>query len=756
MRAGVLRDLRSQKGWFICLVVLIANSSATYVAFLSSYDAGVGSIDRANEDLGAPDIIVSTLPAAAVDLTAVQGVARASPALLVQCYTILPDGTRVRGEVTSVVAGDRVSDYRVLRGTDLSGPGEVVVEQHYADMHDVGPGQNVTVHAGGGTLDLRVVGVCFSPAHIYLISSEGWIESDYGIFYVPAGTLGPLVNTYYAEVEGGASVDATAASVVAALASVGVDAVATPADQGFASTAVKEDLGALNSMTALFCGLLLAVYAFVLYVVLSRLIERRRHEVGVLRAMGYTRADIFWHFMSFSALAVAVGTVLSLPLAHWTLAWMMDYYAVNLLGLPTDYLTLGLGARYVVEATLLAVAFSVLGSFFPAYRAASMAPAEAMRPYIAQRRGARAMVGSRASPLGKLSVRELLGHAARSAGTVVVVAAMLSMGLSFALMMVSMQDGLDERFSEHELWDVRVKFASPQGPATLDGLRAIPGVEAVEPVTDLAAEVAAGGRHTYVQLFQLDRDTAMYRLGLSEGRQAPGGLIVSSDVALKLHASVGDAVTLATPLGTMNTTVAGVLGQFSAAEAYVLVDMANSTGAVLTVAPGAMGGVEDALRGMPAVGSWVRKTELKAGWDYLIEQYYGMVVIMDVFVVLLVLMVVGVFAFISTRERAWELVILRSMGFRGSQVMASGLGTFLLLSVLGVLLGVPMSLKLADAFAATFADFMTLPPATIAPATTAWRSLMVIGVSLLAVVGSMRSILRRSIAESLRSVFDTL
>jgi putative ABC transport system permease protein len=752
----VLRDLRSQKGWFVSIVVLVAMSSAIYSSFLSSYDAGIGSIDRANGDLDAPDIIVSTLPAAAVDLTATLGVARASPALLVQCYTLLPDGTRVRGEVTSVVTGDRVNDYRVLRGTDLAGAGDVVVEQHYADAHDVGPGQAITIHAGGDALELRVAGVCFAPAHIYLISSEGWIESDYGIFYVAEGVLGPLVNTYYVEVSEGASVGAAATAVVGLLASGGVDAVATPADQGFAGTAVKEDLGALNSMTALFCGLLLGVYAFTLYVVLSRLIDRRRHEIGVLRAMGYTRADIFAHFMSFSAIAVVVGTLLSVPLGYLILQRMMTYYAVNLLGLPTDYLALTLGGAYVVEAALLAAAFSVLGSFFPAYRAASMRPAEAMRPYIAQTRGARAMVGSRVSPLGKLPVREALGHGARSAGTVVIVAVMLSMGLSFALMMVSMQDGLDARFSEHELWDVRVSFAGTQGPAALDALRAVPGVEAVEPVTDVAADVSSGGRHTYVQLYELEANTTMYRLGLAEGHQAPGGLIVSGDVARRLHASVGDPVTVLTPLGTMNTTVTGVLGQFSASEAYVLTDLGNSTGAVLTVAEGGTRGVEDALRGMPAVESWVRKAELKSGWDYLISQYYGIVVIMDLVVVMLVLMVVGVFAFISTRERAWELVILKSMGFTGPQVMLSGIATFLLLSVVGVLLGVPLSMRLSDAFGATFADFMTLPPTSLAPATTAWRSLLVVGASLLAVVGSMRSVLRRSVAESLRAVFDTL
>jgi putative ABC transport system permease protein len=755
MRVGFHRELRKQKGWFIAIIVLVAVSSGIYSSFRSSYDSGLESVQSAEEDLRAPDITVTTLPSAAIDLGDVPGVSMVSPSLLTDCYTMV-DGGRVRGEVSSVPLGQRVNDYRVLEGKDLTGGDQVVVERHYAQRHSVHPGDTLTLHVGDQALDLQVVGVAFSPEHIYLISREGWIEDDYGIYYVPEGFLGPSVNTYDVLVEPGSSVDQVASGLQDRLDAQGVSGVVQPVTRTFGYKAFREDLGALNTMSVLFSGVLMAVYAFVLYIVLYRLVERKRHETGTLRAMGHSRADIFLYFMSFAGVATVAGLLLSLPVAYGILWWIMNWYAVNLLGIPSAYLVSSLTAAPVIESAVLAGVFSMVGAFVPSYAAASLTPAKALRPYVAERRGRRVMSRSTWSPTKKLAVRDVMGQWAKSLATVLVVAMVLSMGLSFALMMTGMQTGLDQRFSENELWDLRVSFDEPHNTSAVTDLAAIEGVSSAEPFSGIAAEIDQGGDSIIIQLNALPENTTMMDLSLGKGHVAPQEAILSADVALRLHASVGDPVTLHTPIGTFNTTVGGVLDQFSTSEAFVLVDLPASTGALLKVEPGRTHQVVEALQELPYVHSWVRKSELKAGWNYLVAQYYGMVYVMDLVTMSMVFLVVGIFAFISAREREWEFVILKSMGYSFREMMVNGLAGFALLVVLGILMGIPLALQLADLFAGTFESLMTIPPAVLDPVITLTRSGLVLVVALATVAYAWVSTLRRPVAEGVKRVFETM
>jgi len=755
MRVGFRRELRTQKGWFVAIIILVAMSSGIYSSFRSSYDSGLESVQSAEQDLAAPDIIVTTLPGEGLDLTGVQGVSRVSSVLSTDCYT-LPGGKRVRGEVTSVPLGDRVNDYRILEGKDLSGGDQVVVERHYAERHGIHPGDTLTLHVGNRTMELQVAGTAFSPVHIYLVSREGWIEDDYGIFYVPEGTLGTSVNTYYVLVGRGGSVDQVASALQDRLDASGVPGVVKPYAKTFAYKAFREDLGALNTMSVLFSGLLMAVYAFVMYIVLYRLVERKRHETGTLRAMGHTRADVFLYFMSFAGVATVAGVLLSVPLAWAILRWIMDYYGVGLLGLPPTYLVTQLSTAPVIESAVLAAVFSLIGGFVPAYAAASLTPAKALRPYVADRRGRRVLSRSSWSPTKKLAMRDVVGQWVKSLATVLVVAMVLSLGLSFALMMTGMETGLDQRFQENERWDLRVSFDGPRDATVLEDLAAIGGVTAVEPFSGTAAEIDRGERNVIIQLNVLDGNSSMVDLSLGQGRVGYGNVVVSGDVALRLDASVGDPIVLHTPIGSFNATIGGVLDEFSTTEAFIPVDLPASTGALLTVEPGRASSVVDALEQMSYVHSWVRKSELKAGWSYLVAQYYGMVYVMDLVTMGLVFMVVGIFAFISAREREWEFVILKSMGYSVREMMVNGLAGFTLLIALGILAGVPLAMQLADLFAGTFETLMTIPPAVLDPGITLSRSALVLGVALGTVAYAWGSSLRRPVAEGIKRVFDTM
>jgi len=748
----LLRDFKSKKIWVIAIVILIALSSGIYSSFRSCYDSGIQSLDNAEKELNSPDITVCTLPIddLSSDIKNIPGVSMVSSAFVTDCYTFADD-RKVRGEINGIEIGERVNNYHILKGKDIKKNSDVVVEHHYADLHNIKVGQEITLYIYGKAMNFKVCGICFSPSYIYLISPEGWIESDFGIFYVSKKAITKYINTFYI-LSDEDKIDETASNIKSFFENREINAVVKPVNKTFIYTAFREDISAMNSLADIFSILLLTISAFVLFVILSRFVEKKRHEIGTLRAMGFTKWNIFSYYLCFSGIAVILGLILSIPIGHGLLSFMMNYFAFTMLAIPKQFIAYNLNLSYIVYAAIFAIIFSVIGAFFPSYRAASFTPAEAMRAYIASKKGTRIMSKYSVTPTKKLIFRDMLGHRARSISTIVVIALVFSLGVSFALSMNSFDEGINQRFDRNELWDIKVSFDKPQMISVLDTLKKIPSVGSIEPYIGCGAEISYKNKSIIIQLNKLNKNTKMY--SFVEGTS--NGVIISGDVAHRLDASVGDRVTISTPFERKETEISGIFQEFGSSEGYILENLTTSTGALLKVKNGEIKNVEKSLQNMPFVKSWVRKEELREGWLGLMSEYYGMVYVWDIVTVILVLIVIGVFAFISMTEREWDFVILKSMGFSNWNILRGSLLETLLFSLIGVLLGMPLGIRVATLFNTTFEILISPPPIVLDSNVVISRSLIIIGISLLTVFLVIRFTLKRNVAEKLRRVFETM
>jgi len=751
----LLRDVKFQKSWVIAIATLIALGSGMYSSFRSTYDSGIKSLDDADEELNSADITVTTMPMddLSSDVKNISGISMVSSAFTTECYTFV-NGRKVRGEVSSVQLGERVNNYRILEGRDLKDGDEIVVEKHYADMHNIKPGQEITLYIDGSAVKFVVCGTCFSPRHIYLISSDGWLEKDYGIFFVPERAIAQSVNTFYIKVSDKSKIDDIASNIKLFFTSRGINAVVKPTERTFNYKAFREDLNAMNSLANISTIVLLGISAFMLFAVLSRLIESRRREIGVLRAMGYSKWNIFSYFLLFSGIAVVIGVILSIPIGFLILSSIMNYFGVIVLGIPMQFITYKLNWVYVAYAAASASVFSLIGAFFPSYRAASYTPAEAMRTYIASKKGARIMSRSSLTPTRKLIFREIVGHKVRSISTVVVIALVLSFSLAFAVSMDSIEKGLIHRFDKNELWNIKIIFNTPQNRSVLNTLSRVENIEMVEPYTEYGAEISYRNKSTIIQLHEISEGTKMRLFPLAEGGRED--LIISSDVAHRLGVSVGDKVKVYTPFRTNEREISGILQEFASSEGYILKDFTDFTGALVKVKTGGLEQVEKSLQSLSSIKSWVGKSELREGWLHLLNEYDAMMYIMDITSVTLVLVAIGVVTLISARERGWEFVILKAMGYSNSSILSCMLWGNLLLSFIGVLLGIPLGLQLANAFNATFENLLSPPPTVLIFATVYPRCLLVISASLLSVFFIIKFTLRRNISYNLRGIFQTM
>jgi putative ABC transport system permease protein len=131
----------------------------------------------------------------------------------------------------------------------------------------------------------------------------------------------------------------------------------------------------LASFVAIFVG------AFIIYNALAIAVAQRRREVGILRALGTRRSQILLLFLGEGVLMGVIGSTLGLALgillAHSVLEMVGGTVTAVFMAVKPAGLTLT--KAQVVLGMSIGVGTAFVAALFPAWRAASIEPAVAMR-----------------------------------------------------------------------------------------------------------------------------------------------------------------------------------------------------------------------------------------------------------------------------------------------------------------------------------------------------------------------------------------
>ena len=243
--------------------------------------------------------------------------------------------------------------------------GAVIVSEPYAYRHRLGIGSTLRLRTDRGERAFHVVGVFYDYA-----SDQGVValsRRTYERFWDDRDASGLAFRA-----APGQSVSALTDALRRAAGDADVlirgnralrEASLDVFDRTFAITAILRLLAALVA----FAGVLSALMA---------LGFERAHEVGVLRAHGLTRAQVWGLITSESGLVGLAAGLLAIP-AGVVLALVL-VLVINRRSFGWT-LEVEVGARVLVEALLLAFAAALLAGVIPAAKMARMSPTQALR-----------------------------------------------------------------------------------------------------------------------------------------------------------------------------------------------------------------------------------------------------------------------------------------------------------------------------------------------------------------------------------------
>ena len=715
----LLRDLWHVRGQVLAIAAVVGAGIALYVAMLSTFDSLDLTLRTYYDRYRFGDVFVSLerAPLSVGDeLATLPGVARVETRVVADVTLDVPGlDEPAAGRLISIPAGSRPALCDLfLREGRLPEPGrpdDVVASEGFARAHGLHPGDRVQAVINGRRRALSIVGLALSPEFIYPIR-PGEILPDEKRFAVlwmdrralaTAFSLDGAFNDAVLALMRGASERDVLARVDRLLESGYGGLGAVPRALQASHWYLANELLQLRNSGAYVPVIFLGVAAFLLNVVLSRLVLVQRPQVAALKALGYGNRAVAWHYVKSSMIIAALGAVLGVAAGAW-FGWAMTRMYTLFFHFPI--LLYRLQPTLVAQAVALGLAAAVLGGLGAVWRAARLAPAEALRPEVPARYSVslaeRAGLGRFLTQPARIIARALQRHPGRAALSV------LGIGLATALMVVgtfmldSMDLMMDVQFNVAQRFDVMVTFVRPTSAAALDEVRRLPGVIAAEPFRAVPVRLRVGHRSRHTVLTGTPRGARLSRIvdGPSRVADLPaGGLLLSSMLARVLGAGPGDDVTMEVLEGVRRNVrirVSGVVDEYMGMNAYLELPALHAlmqeggtvSGAYLRVDEARTGELYRTLKATPHVaGVLLKDAAITSFTETLADMMRQMLAVYVLFAGIIAFGVVYNNARISLAERSRELATLRVIGFSRGEVSYILLGEIAVLTLVALPVG---------------------------------------------------------------------
>jgi putative ABC transport system permease protein len=591
--------------------------------------------------------------------------------------------------------------------------GEVLVSEAFAVAHGFVPGDTVKAVINERYKELRIVGVVLSPEYIYQIRPGDVMPDDrrFGVFWMGYKELATAFNMEGAFNDVALSLmpGASEPEVLRRL-----DQLTEPygglgahgREDQTSHRYISDEMRSLRGMGLVPPIIFLSVAAFLLNIVMSRLISTQREQIAALKAFGYSRWEVGLHYFQFVFLIVLIGVTLGSIVGVWLAHGLSELYG-QFFRFPT--VVFALDARVLVLAFLISIVAGTAGTLAAVRQAVVLPPAEAMRPEppasyrpaLIERLGLQALFPQTV----RMILRNLERQPVRSFFSILGIASAAAV-LVLGNYIIDAVDYLIEfDFYTVQRQDMTVTFVEPTTRRSLYEIQQYPGVIYGEPFRAVPVRLRFGHYSDRVAILGVRSGATLRRL-LNEDSEVislpPHGVVLSDNLAKILHVRPGDLITVEVLEGerpVRDLVVSGVVAGYIGTSAYMDLEALSQllregesySGAHLSVDPNQLDPLYHRLKQTPRVaGVTIKTAMLKSFEETLAENLLRFRLFNVTFASIIACGVVYNAARISLSERSRELASLRVLGFTRGEISFILLGELTILTLVAIPLGLAM------------------------------------------------------------------
>ena len=715
------RDLWHLRGQVSAAALVVACGMAAFVSMRSTYESLLTAQAKYYTAFRFADVFAQVKRAPenlAARIAEIPGVAQVRTRVAMPVTLDVP-GLEEPATGRLISVPDRrqpmINDLFLRRGryVEADRDNEVIISEAFAAANRLNVGDSIGAIINGRWKRLRVVGTALSPEYIYEVGGGALFPDNrrFGVMWMGERVLAAAFNMdgAFNDLALSLSAGASQADVTERLdlllsryGGLGAYGREEQLSHRFISDEIAQNRVSSTYIPAIF----LSVAAFLLHIVLSRLVAMQRTEIGLLKAFGYSNATVGLHYLKFALVTVFGGVVLG------TSAGL--YLGASLTELYRDYyrfprLDHNMSPEVFGLTIIVSLAAAVLGALGATRHASALPPAEAMRaePPAIFHAGSLERLGlARLLPSsGRMIARSVVRRGWKSVLAVLGIACAAGMLVLGGFFYDAIRYLMWVQFEVVQRDHVTVAFNEPKSASARHELERLPGVLRSEPFRSVPARLRFAHRSRRVELPGMSARADLRRLidiKLRAVELPAEGIVVTAKLADLLGAKPGDFVIVevleqARPARQMQ--IAGVVEELVGIAAYMDLTALNRllgeqgalSGAYLAVDENQTARLYRQLKSMPAVsGVAIRESVLKSFREILDRSIVVSTLINILFACVIAFGVVYNSARIALSERANELASLRVLGFTRREVAVILLGEQGVLTVLAIPLGFAM------------------------------------------------------------------
>ncbi len=779
----LLRDLAGMKGQIAAIAVVMAAGVMTLILSVTSLDSIRLSKDQFYADYQFADLFATLTRAPDTlgpRLGEIEGINLVETRVVAPVRLEVPDyADPVRGHLLSVPDGRQPLLNRLhLSAGSLPESGrsdQVVVSQPFAEAHGLVVGDELRVIIRGRYERLRVSGVALSPEFVYQVAPTDLLPDyeRYAVMWMNRRALGNAFgmdgafNSLLASVQAGADQRDVIDRIDRLLAPYGGIGAHDRHDL-MSHRMLSEEIAQLEVMAIVLPTIFLGVSAFLLSVLMGRIVTTQRQQIAVIKAFGYSDGDLAVHYALLTGMIVLVGVALGVVLGAWAGDALAALYAEYFRFPETITRMQG---RVIAIAVLVSAGAAGLGTFRAVYSAVRLPPAEAMRPPapadFRQSWFDRSTAGRWLAQTTRMILRNLARHPVKASMTVAGVALSAALLLLGHYQFGAVRHLVEMQYRDVMKMDVHVTFVEPTSAGVLSEIRALPGVLGVEGYRNVPVRLANGHLGERTALLGLPAEPGLRGLIDTELQPVslpPDGLFLTRFLADELGLALGDPVGVEVLEGqrrVLDVPLAGVIDEPLGMSGYMQMPALNAlmregpavSGAWLMIDRAGRDELFDRLWEAPRVAGISLISEAEDGLrEYMDDTVLVMMAILLTLAGSITFALVYNNARIAFAERARELATLRVLGFSRGQVGWVLVGEIGILTLAAIPLGWLLGTGFAWLLSLAFQMDMLRVPFHITHQTYAFAAAGVLVASSLSVVLIVRRLATLDMVSALKSI----
>lgn len=741
----MIREIMENRMAYIACTVVIAIGLMVYSSMSMSKDNLFLAKDEFYREFHFADGFakVKAIPySRAKSLNEMDGLGIVNGRLVKNVRVLMPDSNEnVYLRLISLHERERnvLNGVKLLRGSfPEKNHRQVLLADKFYTANQLQLGKKIHVVIEGKQVELSISGSGQSPEFVYAMNEAQSIAPDpktFEVAYMPYEDMEMLfnqkglVNDISFTLQPGVEFEDIEQMLKSELKKYELESLYAAKDQ-LSNTMLTEELKQLERMSGSMPVIFLGIAAIILYIMLKRLVEAQRGQIGTLKAFGYGRWEILTHYLCYGLLVGLMGGVLG--------GLLGTALSSSLIGVYQTYYSLpNLEARfsmkYFMMGIMMSALFSLVASFQGVKDVLKLKPAEAMRPSVPaflEKTWLEKVPGfwRMFNVQGRMAIRNALRNKGRTFFTLIGIIFTFSMMASFSSLGSMAEIMIMDQFTKVQKQDVKLSFSKPL-PLNhiVRELQNVKGVLRVEPMLEVPVTLRFLNYKKDVVALGIIEHPTLYNVFDKSGTRMElpkTGLMLSQQVAEKLNVRIGDVVQMDSIWAKeekIKVKIEQIVPQYLGANVYMNQDaLLNllkqgdmATSVLLSINPKYIPDLKDQY----STSKFVRNIEIRQEMINKYQQLIGSssytLWVMAVISVVTGFAIVYNSSIISLAERKRELASLRVMGMTSREVLEVISVEQWFIGVAGMIAGIPLAIAMNQAISKSMSsDLFTLPAMT--------------------------------------------